>query len=82
VIEDQRVQAVRVDRKQLVLDEGLEAQNPPPPPAPPAIAAPVQAPNANVFVGTAMGPAATSPFVPGQPIPGVMPYRLSSSVCR
>jgi hypothetical protein len=66
-ITNQRVNAVQVVGGQLVVDMGLGAQNPPPAPAPPATAPP------------APGPANVSTVAN---IPGTVPFKLGSSVCR
>ena len=66
-ITGQRVNAVQVVGGQLVVDMGLGAQNPPPAPAPPATAPP------------APGPANVSMVAN---VPGTVPFKLGSSVCR
>jgi len=66
-ITGQRVNAVQVVGGQLVVDMGLGAQNPPPAPAPPATAPP------------APGPANVSMVAN---VPGTIPFKLGSSVCR
>jgi hypothetical protein len=66
-ITGQRVNAVQVVGGQLVVDMGLGAQNPPPAPAPPATAPP------------APGPANVSMVAN---VPGTVPFKIGSSVCR
>jgi len=66
-ITGQRVNAVQVVGGQLVVDMGLGAQNPPPAPAPPATAPP------------APGPANVSMVAN---VPGTVPFKLGSGVCR
>jgi hypothetical protein len=65
---NQRINAVQVVAGKLVVDMGLGAQNPPPPPTPPATAPPAPGPNANVSVVSN--------------VPGTIPFKLGSSVCR
>jgi hypothetical protein len=65
---NQRVNAVQVVAGKLVVDMGLGAQNPPPPPAPPQTAPPAPGPNANISVVSN--------------VPGTIPFKLGSSVCR
>jgi len=65
---NQRVNAVQVVAGRLVVDMGLGAQNPPQPPAPPVTAPPAPGPNANVSVVSN--------------VPGTIPFKLGSSVCR
>jgi hypothetical protein len=72
----QRIQAVRVHGGRLVVDTGLSAQNAPPPPAPPTINPPAPAPLANVLMGPPLNPDGTSR------IPGLVTYKVNSSVCR
>jgi hypothetical protein len=64
----QRVNAVQVVGGKLVVDMGLGAQNPPPPPAPPVTTPPAPAASANVSVVAN--------------VPGTIPFKLGSSVCR
>jgi hypothetical protein len=72
----QRIQAVRVSGGQLVVDTGLGAQNAPPPPAPPTVNPPAPAPLANILMGPPRNPDGTSR------IPGLVTYKVNSSVCR
>jgi hypothetical protein len=72
----QRVQGVRVAGGQLVLDTGLQAQNPPPPPAPPVVLPPVPSPISNVRFGS------SQTNNNGLPIPGTMPFISGSTTCR
>ena len=65
---NQRVNAVQVVAGKLVVDMGLGAQNPPPPPTPPVTAPPAPGPNANVSMVAN--------------VPGTIPFKLGSSVCR
>jgi hypothetical protein len=67
-ITNQRVNAIRTAGGQLVVDMGLGAQTPPPAPAPPVTSPPVNNPLANVSI-TGM-------------LPGTIPFKLGSSVCR
>jgi hypothetical protein len=64
----QRVNAIQVVGGKLVVDMGLGAQNPPPPPAPPVSMPPAPAASANVSVVAN--------------VPGTIPFKLGSSVCR
>jgi hypothetical protein len=68
-ITNQRVTAIRVEGGQLVVDMGLGAQNPPPAPAPPSPGVAGTGGLNNVVVGTAN-------------IPGLVPFRFGSTVCR
>jgi len=65
---NQRVNAIQVVAGKLVVDMGLGAQNPPPPPTPPVTAPPGAGANADVSVVSN--------------IPGTIPFKLGSSVCR
>jgi hypothetical protein len=68
VLTGQRVNAIQVVGGKLVVDMGLGAQNPPPPPAPPVTTPPAPAASANVSVVAN--------------VPGTIPFKLGSSVCR
>jgi len=68
VITNQRVNAVRTSGGQLVTDFGLGAQVPPPPPAPPVVTTGVSSGQSNVFVAAN--------------VPGTIPFKVGSSVCR
>jgi hypothetical protein len=65
---NQRVNAIQVVAGKLVVDMGLGAQNPPPPPQPPATAPPAPSPISNISVVSN--------------VPGTIPFKLGSSVCR
>jgi hypothetical protein len=65
---NQRINAVQVVAGKLVVDMGLGAQNPPPPPQPPLTAPPVPGPAANISVVAN--------------VPGTIPFKLGSAVCR
>jgi hypothetical protein len=65
---NQRINSVQVVSGQLVVDMGLGAQNPPPPPAPPATLPPAPSPISNISIT-------------GN-IPGSIPFKIGSSVCR
>jgi hypothetical protein len=67
-ITNQRVNAVRTSGGQLVTDFGLGAQVPPPPPAPPVVTTGVSSGQSNVFVAAN--------------VPGMIPFKVGSSVCR
>jgi hypothetical protein len=75
-IAGQRIQAVRVSDGKLVIDTGLRANNPPPPPAPPLVYPPAPNPVGNVLMGPPLNPDGTSR------IPGLVTYKVNSSVCR
>jgi hypothetical protein len=67
-ITNQRVNAIQVVGGQLVVDMGLGAQNAPPPPTPPVTAPTAPGPHANVSLVSN--------------VPGTIPFKLGSSVCR
>lgn len=66
-LQGQRVNAVRTSGGQLVVDLGLGAQNPPPPPAPPT---------------TVTGDTSRSNVAIGSKVPGTIPFKLGTAVCR
>lgn len=68
LLTNQRVNAVQVVAGKLVVDMGLGAQNPPPPPTPPVTTPPAPGPNANITVVSN--------------VPGTIPFKLGSGVCR
>jgi hypothetical protein len=68
LLTNQRVNAIQVVAGKLVVDMGLGAQNPPPPPTPPVTAPPAPGPNANITVVSN--------------VPGTVPFKIGSSVCR
>jgi hypothetical protein len=78
----QKVQGVRVAGGQLVLDTGLEADNPPPPPKPPTAMPPEPSTTANVRFGSGQTnnlDANDNPL----PIPGTMPFNMfGASTCK
>ena len=67
-INNQRINAIQVVAGKLVVDMGLGAQNPPPPPTPPQTSPPAPGPNANISMVSV--------------VPGTIPFKLGSSVCR
>lgn len=67
-LEDQRISAVRTSGGQLVVDLGLGAQNPPPPPAPPVTTTSPSGTHSNVRMGST--------------VPGTIPFKVGSAVCR
>jgi hypothetical protein len=68
ILTNQRINAVQVVAGKLVVDMGLGAQNPPPPPTPPVTTPPAPGPNSNVSMVAN--------------VPGTIPFKLGSSVCR
>jgi hypothetical protein len=68
LLTNQRINAVQVVAGKLVVDMGLGAQNPPPPPTPPVTAPPAPGPNSNVSMIAN--------------VPGTVPFKLGSAVCR
>ena len=72
----QRIQAVRVSGGRLVVDTGLNAGTAPPPPAPPTVNPPAPAAG-NVLMGGPLNPLDGTPR-----IPGLVTYKVNSSVCR
>jgi hypothetical protein len=75
-LNQQRIQAVRAHGGRLVVDTGLSAQNAPPPPAPPIANPGTEDPTPNVLVGGPLNPDGT------QRIPGLVTFKINSSVCR
>jgi len=70
-ITNQRINAIQTSGGQLITDFGLGAQNPPPPPAPPNVSPSSVSQKSNVYIP-----------LPGQGVPGTVPFKRGTSVCR